>query len=567
MRSLQTIRGWITGLGIGFLVAAAGAGEEEHPRMNQATVKAMLEVIRQESSFGRMKAAMALGEARVSDPQALQILAGMLKDEYPPARVSALYALGRSRAASAAESVAPLLGDADELVRVEACRTLVALGARALAGRLPLADESPLVRQAALEAAAVIGQGALEGSVAARFAAETVPGLRAAVVRTLARLQAADALAVVQRALEDADLEVQMEALLWFVAVTGEGGKTAAASLLRHLESPHAILRRAAAQASVRIGPDAEGAVIALLADADHTVRVAAALTLGAIGGEAARAALVKTQADGVREVRRAASTALLVHATRTPDLRPAVEALAVAATRSGTPSVQREGVWMLGEMASSAGFPDILRLAVADLPRFDVEDPAAIGAFAKEDLRASALVIWTVARTAHRGGGELAAKYFLGMDQALRIHAARAIGTIKFEPAVPAMCQTLVKTRSMMGEVFYVYTGRERTLGLWALTQIGGDEVLKAFLQIATRPKPMDEVGNIRLMCEYMVQQKHVAAAGPLERMAKRQEVAGTEVAAILAQTVHALTGKAIEVKLPEPGQVGGSFFLNVRE
>ncbi len=570
MRSVALI--WLLLLVVSARAWAASGGQEadeRFPHMNAATLEAMLQVLKGDSAFARMKAATALGDARVDDRSALKALAGMLSDDYAPARASALYALGRSRAPAAASLAASLLEDPDALVRAEACRAVAALAAHGQADKLPLEDDEPLVRQAALAAAARIGKGRLESRLAARFGAEDEPDLQAACLRTLRQLAAPEGCAIALQGLRSGDTGVQTEALRWLAAVDHPDRSGARSRVRKLLSSPSARVRCAALRACTAIeGEAAQDKIVQHLADRDHTVRRTAALMLGRVATAACRPALVRLQSDAVREVRRAASVALVEHRMRDANETPAIEALAVAATRSDNPAAQREGLWMLGEMRSKAGFPGVLDLGIKGLPNMLKE--REMKAFAEKeapDYRASALVMWLIARTAHAPGGALAMNYVLAPSQALRIHGARALGTIPYEPARGLLANTVLKTKSIMGEVFFVYTGRERTVALWALAEMGGPAVLDTFTRLAGMTRPVDTAENLRLVCEVLVREKHKTAARGMRRAIKNQRVAGTEQAVVLADTVQQLTGETVEADVPNRGPHAGRFFLNVRE
>ncbi|MCX7935844.1 MAG: HEAT repeat domain-containing protein, partial [Planctomycetota bacterium] len=310
--------------------------------MSEATAKAMIEVIQTEAgSHDRQKAAMALGLARISTPPAIQALCSMLEDPYPPARASALYALGRSRSRAAAEAVAKALTDSDEMVRVEACLAVGEGKFSDLAEKLPIADPAARVRLAAWQALADLDPKQAAALANQRFAAEEALPVRAEILRCLRRGGAAEGVATVKMALQETDAEVLSEALEWLAAHSRDAAFASEAK--KHLASRSALVLRAAIRAYGRLaGAESEEALLALLADkeraADPTVRVTIATALGESGGRRCRPALAALQEDEVREVRRAASAALMQHLRRDPASKGDIETLALQAVRSGKP-------------------------------------------------------------------------------------------------------------------------------------------------------------------------------------------------------------------------------------
>ncbi len=547
-----------------FLVAPGfclTAEHEEYPRMGPETMKCMVRVINKESTFARMKAAMALGRSRVRSARAIKALRSMLKDKYAPARASAVFALGRSRSSKAIQAVAPMLEDRDALVRVEACRALAGLGADRQADMLPFSDPSPLVRTAALQAAAIIGKGSVEAKIAARFAVEDDPGVRAECVRTLRRLGADQGFAPARAGLADKDPEVRAQALLWLAEVPHAESAELCRMIARNCSNASAIVRRTAIKACGKAaGKDAEKLLRRCLRDKDHTVRKQAALVLGDVGTPACRPDLARMQQDQVREVRRAASLALVRHAEREDSSRSAIIDLAIAATSSGNPLVQREGLWMLGWMRSKKGFPAIMELAIRDYPAGKRKKPAG-------DPRLSAMVMWVISRTAYRPGGELAMKYLTCPDQALRVHAGKALEKIRYEPALDLLCKTVTKTQSVMGEVMFAYSGPERTNAVMALAAFSSEKALAALARVACSAKPLEEPDNLRIICAGLVRGKYTKGTPMMRNAVRNRLIAGTANAVILADAYRELTGKKLKLKAPKVNPYDTRFFITTEE
>ena len=126
--------------------------------------------------------------ARVKTSEVIKALAELLENEYPPARVSALYALGRSRDDAAILPVLKTLKDESPDVRVAVCIALTELGAASKAGMLPYDDKDPQVRLAALQVAARLKASEAASPVQKRYGVEKEDVLRAEVFVTLAAL-------------------------------------------------------------------------------------------------------------------------------------------------------------------------------------------------------------------------------------------------------------------------------------------------------------------------------------------------------------------------------------------
>lgn len=538
---------------------------EEEWRMGPQTAREMIELIRLESNPGRMKAAVSLGMARIGTPEALAALREMLASEYAPARASAVYALGRSGQMVALSALRPLLGDPDETVRAAVCAAFAELGADEQAAHLPFADVSVRVRQAAYGAAATLGRNRVEATLAERYLAEESPALRAAILKVLRRLEAPQGAAVLPRALADADIEVRMEALDYVAGMGDTTWRDSLEPVRRALRDPSPLIRRAAIGAFGRIGGvDAEARALALLDDADHTVRRRAAEVLGHHASTpATRDALSRLATDPSREVRRAGSVALLECLRRDNALHAELIQRALQAVKAATSPERREGLWLLGTLESKAGFPDIMRFGVAD------DEPLRVAASDSADgaIQEARLLAWIIRQTAHRPGGGLMTTYFAQpYDQYLRIHAARAIGVIRYEPAVPTMIAKLTEIRVEMGVRFFAYAGQERRIGIWALGEIGGIAALDGLVRVVASVDPQEDDDNLRAICDILVRHGHKSAVRVLQQTMARPLCADS-ARVILAQTAAKLEGTEMPPLPPAPGPIYDRFFLNVDE
>ncbi len=542
---------------------------DEQAHMDGKTAEHMVKVIEEESTFAKMQAAMALGRARVNTPAVHKALTSMLKDEYPPARASALYALGRSGNDKAAAPVISALKDKDQTVRIEACLALAELGAGASANQLPLDDKELSVRLAAIQAAERIGKGRLEAALAKRFRMEEDAMLRAKLLDALRVLGTDHGAPASTAGLADKDLQVQASALAWF---TAHGELTAHAQVVPELQgllkSPTVLQRRGAAEALAKIREaEAETELLSLCRDKDHTVRMTAARLLGLYGSAASRPALHTLHADSLRHVRRAASAALAEHVNRSKEALPSVEALAKASTQAKSVTEQMEGVWLFGHLRSQAGFPDILNMAIQDIPAVskgkvqDEDHP-----FLKADRRLSSLVMWTIGRSKYAPGADLGMKYANapGADD-LRTHATRTLGILKHKPASPLLVRLILEIFVVMGEPMFVYDGKPRENAIWALGQIGDATALDALAKLSSMTIPMDSTANIETCCEILIRYKYSNKRylNRMEKVIAKYSKNGTKAPRALVRAVAILTGKKPDLPPEKKRARRSDFFL----
>lgn len=572
---------WLSGY------SSAYAEDEQPVRMNAGTVDLMVSVIENESTFAKMRAADALALARVNTPEAVKALQSMLKSDYAPARACAVRALGRTRDKSRATSVLPLLADDDSVVRVEACHALAEQGAVESASSLLFDDPEPAVRLAAVQAASRLVADSAGPRLATRFNVETQPDVRTEILRALTRLDGKDGLPVAAQALGDADAGIRAAALDWFAEKAPAGADRLKPHIAGLLKDNASIVRRAACTAALyALGDAAEVSVLPFTEDPDHTVREAALLALGDKGTRASWESFFKAQGDSVRHVRRAASYAYLLQLKRTADLRSDVEQSALKAVKDSNQDRTREGVWMLGEIRSKAGFPMLLDLAVTEFPKpgneksaksskqkkrgkkqasDEKQDPAPVAN--TTDTRLSALIMWTVARSESSAGADLAMHYVNCPEQSLRIHAARALGVLKHEPANQLLVKLVTDTKTVMGQPMYTYNGLERTNAIWAVGEIGHPAGLAALAKLAVNERPPDSEENVALMIDILVRHKFSdkRAIDRMRHAAYKNK--GSSVSVLLANGIEKLTGDRPDVPPVERVSPWNEFFLMRKE
>lgn len=542
------------------LSAPALCGEDDALSMNLPTAKAMTAVVSNETTLEKMRAAMALGSARVKYKNTILALNKLAEDPYAPARASAIYALGRSRSDRALDAVMKALKDKDALVRVEACRAVTELQSPALISTLPVADPSPLVRLAAIDAIRQLEAKDAAAMLIAQYDKEKEPSVRAALLRCLSILRTGEA--VTAKGINDADLAVKRAALLWITACKGNKEKFEAhvQPLLKHKAM---LIRQAAVQAWVTmLGKDAAPALAPMAKDQHQTVRRAVALAFGTLKDKAFHELLHTLQADPVRLVRRAASFAIADPARENDELRISAEAMALKAVNADNPDLQREGLWVLGHIRSQAGFPAIMKLAHNDIPKASEKSEV--------DCRASALVMWVIAESKHVGGATLAMKYLDCANGSLRVQGARALGSLRHAPATGLLARTLKKTVIVEGMPMFVYSGLERTYAIKALGAIGNAEATTPLLELLCSVLPQDTSDNLTLMQQLVAKAKPANTSAVLQRgMAKCRSGKNKSPSheAFLADTIELVTGTRPMAPPTKERKPYDYFFLNVKD
>ena len=342
-----------------------------------AAVPALIKTLKDSDAAVREAAASALGEIGPSDheetiPNLVEVLANDSSTGVRRSAAIALGTLGKSASAPEDDLTRPVraalekaLGDREALVRQNACWALGRIGPGKTKGSVrnlcdALEDSDALVRR---DAAAALGEyGASARSavpiLVSRFKQEKVTAVRKNIVHSLVDLVGPEnrgVIADLQTTLRDADPEMARDAA---VAIAGAGGPEAAVAvpvLCKALEEDReASVRRQAAAALSRIGPDAVGSVTSLvraLSDRDPFVRRNSALALGQIGPRAAAAvdalaAIVESKEP--EEIRMYAAEAL---AQISPAVEPAIPVLLRALKSDGNWRVRQRAIWALARL------------------------------------------------------------------------------------------------------------------------------------------------------------------------------------------------------------------------
>ncbi|HZS36065.1 MAG TPA: HEAT repeat domain-containing protein, partial [Polyangia bacterium] len=293
-----------------------------------------------------------------------------------PLRAAAAAALGLlPRTPDTPKQLHVLSLDSAVEVHAESVRALPVLGREAL----PLLIKEAKTGGAEVERAAVETLGAQAAKLGAQSAAQALeatvkgarPSTRKAAIEALGRIaeqKPAIAAAALGRLVRDKNPEVRADAAGALGDVISHGGKEAIAALRAVSKDPDAATRRRAAgalgRASASIQSTAARALTPFAADADPGVRLEAATALGQLGTGAqeggALAALVADKDASVRAAaRKAAQQASSARAGGSPELDKALLGSFAAAT---TPDKIE-----IAATAGMVGAPSTVRAALAD--------------------------------------------------------------------------------------------------------------------------------------------------------------------------------------------------------
>ncbi len=526
--------------------------------MDPETVSHMIREIKQGRTPGKMRAAIALGKARVTSDKALKALQSMLDNDYAPARSSALYALGRSGDSEVTSAVAPLLADPAMDVRIAACRAIRRLDAGRFVNKLPLDDPNDLVRLAAIRAAGASGDKGVVSRLKKTYHAENTSRNRTAVLQALRGLNAgAQVSELAGEAIQHASARVRLAGAKLLTGLSADELQQRRSQVADLLDDNSALVRRAAVNVFDKIlAESSEGlqkSLLPMLDDRDPTVVAAVAETVGRRCRSAeTMLELEKLLAHADRKIRRTASLRMLRAARRHPDWERRLVRTAVETLHASESAKRCEGLWILGQLRSQAGFPDALKLAEKTSTR--------------ADMREARLVAWLIYRSGYEPGGKLLTAFFTDDDQYLRVHAARGLGVLKHKPAESKIISELQNIKIVQGMPMYTYTGQERYFAIWTLGQFGDKKALQALTTLAAKRRPMAKAKNLKLMCDIFVEHDYQPAIEPLRSLYMYSN-AGKRHKRIAAEAINELAGrKEVSIPAKEEEPKYETFFLNAR-
>lgn len=275
----------------------------------------------------RRQAALAMG--RLGDRRATAVLLTLLSDVDTVVQQDAVFALGLLRDRSAVGRLREMvldspLGD-DAGLRAEAIAAVARIGGieasdvlRELLNRWGTAATTATtpgsVLRALTEAWRLGGQAPVQTVV--QFAQSPVAAIRAAAIYSLARLHHPESIALLIRAVDDADAEIRRLAVRAltrpYVDSAGRDPLGVAAQVRRLVNDVEPAVRINALRALATYGDSTlTHAAIDRTADADPNVRLEAVIALGRLGGSEAAGALEPLATNGPVPLRRPALVSL----------------------------------------------------------------------------------------------------------------------------------------------------------------------------------------------------------------------------------------------------------------
>jgi HEAT repeat protein len=204
------------------------AGRSSNPDERNAAIRALVDlkgpkvvVVLIEASQHKqpsVRGAAATGLGHVPGPEALDALTRLLQDPLPPVRVSAAVSLGQLRGLDAVSPLRKAVEDHDASVRAFVVGSLLEQGERfdAVATAIPALSNTkePSVRAALARA---LGRASEGNRQSARLAlgslvVDTIPRVRIAAIKSIAKLDGMDALPILKKGLHDEDDAVRAAA-------------------------------------------------------------------------------------------------------------------------------------------------------------------------------------------------------------------------------------------------------------------------------------------------------------------------------------------------------------------
>ena len=337
---------------------AAALALKEISKGKEALIDAMLN---DEIGSVRAAAASAMEKQRGED-SVRALLKAIRDDDYETTRVNAAHSLREIKTDSTIRGLADLLNDKDadlsSPLAARAKTSLIAAGAQRVldngeasaAPLLPaLRRKNPLARAAAVEILAKIKAPQTYAEAARMAVEDESPTVRERAVEALGRLRLIKAEEPLRQILQNEEEPYRIRAkAAWSLGAVY--ARNAAPDLIEALDSPHPDLRAAAAAALGTVRAESASEPLAKLAAArsePEAVRIAAAAALGLIGGDAAADALYELLPREIGAVRVA-----VLKAVGNARAEGAVSALILALeSRSEPPDIRFAAAESLGQI------------------------------------------------------------------------------------------------------------------------------------------------------------------------------------------------------------------------
>jgi HEAT repeat protein len=350
-------------------------------------------------------------------PQALVPLLRAAADTDPQVRTAVAMALAELKMPESGETVARLMTDEVPAVRAQAVRAAGAIGR----GDLVVAGLND-ANTAVVAAALTMATSDQTAGVEARLNADN-QAIRVLALRAIGRIgdeSAADAVA----ALLSGPIPTRIAAIDALAALKATGHAKAVIYLL---ENEHPTVRRQALAALVDLVPAAQAQArgIAMLNDADESVRTAAAILLAKLPTADAIGPLVKALATDYPPLHEAARAALVA-------IGQATEPAAAGLLTNADPRRREDGSYLLGMLASHAGYDQHLQLL--NDAEWLVVKQAAISMGQIGDVAAGSALVQTVKRAIDQSTLADSPDMAIRFDAA--VEALVAAGKVGYQPA-----------------------------------------------------------------------------------------------------------------------------------
>jgi HEAT repeat protein len=356
-------------------------------KLGVPAVDHLVKALRDEDGQVRQSAAYALRILKAEPAALVKALQKHVKDKDPVVRAGVAGGLGRAESVAA---LAPLLADPDARVRGQAVQSVQLIAARVPAQRAPalaalekmLGDSSAEVRHGLTFALPRCGKEATAALL--RLADDREAKVRAYAIAGLARLPADEkaTLAVLaKKAKDDPDRTVRQSALRGLARL----GPAAQGAILAALDDREPAVQATALQMLPAVKVEAKKAVPRLRALAEKAeneqVREAAVLALGRLGGPEAEAAIGKVLACDNSLTRKACLQHLARKKSATKEHVPAL----IKALADPDADVRALAVHVLGSLGGDArsALP-----AVEKLQKDDDERVRKLAARAVEQIK-----------------------------------------------------------------------------------------------------------------------------------------------------------------------------------
>jgi HEAT repeat protein len=307
-----------------------------------------------ENEAARKQALWALGEIGQLTEAGARLLVAAVQDPHPETRAIAVEALGKDAGhrADSAEAVVRALDDSNDLVRIEAARTLMRWNAASPSVILGLSKllqgANPAAQVQAAQALGRLGaQAAAAGPALLQTALQSGEDVRESALRALALIQPPEAVDAFRAGLVDARAEIRKLASAALLKI-GSVPEGALPDVIQALRDPEVRVRANAAGLLAKqdsIPADAVPLLLDCLTEADDALRMNAALALRTVSSPKVVAAYEVLIVDVNMRLQLLAADVLLLKDVAHPQ---AIQVVSTALADS-SPRIRRAALCLVG--------------------------------------------------------------------------------------------------------------------------------------------------------------------------------------------------------------------------